>query len=158
MVNPVDIGLRIAQALDSIGIKMGSYIGKGSNVKKAMFGKKPTMFKPRALEALRGTGGNFDDALKLIENEAQFIVNATDAEKMAFLNNVNDYKQFGGPLKTDVVARTEVEEGLGSLKGDIEDLQSSTKDLLTTAKTMKDDAEKGLKSAEEDFMEWCNRG
>ena len=81
MVNPVDIGLRIAQALDSIGIKMGSYIGKGSNIKKAMFGGKPTMFKPNALEALRGTGGNFDDALKLIENEAQFIVNATDAEK-----------------------------------------------------------------------------
>ena len=144
MVNPVDIGLRIAQALDSIGIKMGSYIGKGSNIKKAMFGGKPTMFKPNALEALRGTGGNFDDALKLIENEAQFIVNATDAEKMAFLNNVNDYKQFGGPLKTDVVARTEFEEGLGSLKSEIEDLQSS-------AKSMKADAEKGLKSAEDDL-------
>ena len=41
----------------------------------------------------------FDDALKLIEEEAQFIVNATDAEKMAFLNNVNEYKEFGGPLK-----------------------------------------------------------
>ena len=106
---------------------------------------------PRALEALRGTGGNFDDALKLIENEAQFIVNATDAEKMAFLNNVNDYKQFGGPLKKDVVARTEFEQGLGSLKGDIENLQSSTSDLLTTAKSMKTDAEKGLKSAEEDL-------
>ena len=34
-MNPVDIGLKIAQALDSIGIKMGSYIGKGSNIKKA---------------------------------------------------------------------------------------------------------------------------
>ena len=128
MVNPVDIGLRIAQALDSIGIKMGSYIGKSSNIKKAMFGGKPTMFKPNALEALRGTGSNFDDALRLIEEESKFIVNATDAEKMAFLNNVNDYKEFGGPLKKDVVARTEFEQGLGSLKGDIEDLQSSTKD------------------------------
>ena len=158
MVNPVDIGLRIAQALDSIGIKMGSYIGKGSNIKKAMFGGKPTMFKPNALEALRGTGGNFDDALKLIENEAQFIVNATDAEKMAFLNNVNDYKQFGGPLKTDVVARTEFEEGLGSLKSEIEDLQSSTSDLLTTAKSMKADAEKGLKSAEDDLKTFFETG
>ena len=136
MVNPVDIGLRIAQVLDSIGIKMGSYIGKGSNVKKAMFGGKPTMFKPNALEALRGTNANFDDALRLIENEAQFIVNATDAEKMAFLNNVNDYKQFGGPLKTDVVARTEFEEGLGSLNSEVEGLQSSNKELLTTAKSM----------------------
>jgi len=158
MVNPVDIGLRIAQVLDSIGIKMGSYIGKGSNVKKAMFGGKPTMFKPNALEALRGTNANFDDALRLIENEAQFIVNATDAEKIAFLNNVNDYKQFGGPLKTDVVARTEFEQGLGSLKGDIEDLQSSTSDLLTTAKSMKDDAEKGLKSAEDDLKVFLETG
>ena len=49
MVNPVDIGLRIAQALDSIGIKMGSYIGKSSNIKKSMFGGKPTMFKQNAL-------------------------------------------------------------------------------------------------------------
>ena len=95
----LEIGLRIAQVLDSIGIKMGSYVGKSSNVKKAMFGGKPTMFKPHALETLRGTNGTFDDALKLIEEEAQFIVNATDAEKMAFLNNVNEYKEFGGPPK-----------------------------------------------------------
>ncbi len=151
MVNPVDIGLRIAQALDGIGIKMGSYIGKGSNVKKAMFGGKSTMFKPNALQALRGEGKNFDDALKLIEEEAQFIVNATDAEKMAFLNNLNDYKDLGGPLKKDVVARKEFEEGIGSLQDDIKSLQS-------TAKTMKDDAEKGLKSAEEDLKTFLETG
>ena len=112
MVNPVDIGLRIAQALDGIGIKLGNYIGKSSNVKKAMFGGKPTMFKPNALQALRGEGKNFDDALKLIEEEAQFIVNATDAEKMAFLNNINDYKELGGPLKKD----TKIKEGLDTLE------------------------------------------
>ena len=151
MVNPVDIGLRIAQALDGIGIKMGSYIGKSSNVKKAMFGGKSTMFKPNAIQALRGEGKNFDDALKLIEEEAQFIVNATDAEKMAFLNNLNDYKDLGGPLKKDVVARKEFEEGIGSLQDDIKSLQS-------TAKTMKDDAEKGLKSAEEDLKTFLETG
>ena len=151
MVNPVDIGLRIAQALDGIGIKMGSYIGKSSNVKKAMFGGKSTMFKPNAIQALRGEGKNFDDALKLIEEEAQFIVNATDAEKMAFLNNLNDYKDLGGPLKKDVVARKEFEEGIGSLQDDIKNLQS-------TAKTMKDDAEKGLKSAEDDLKTFLETG
>jgi hypothetical protein len=151
MVNPVDIGLRIAQALDGIGIKLGSYIGKSSNVKKAMFGGKPTMFKPNALQALRGDGKNFDDALKLIEEEAQFIVNATDAEKMAFLNNINDYKDLGGPLKKDIVTSKKFEEGIGSLKDDIESLQS-------TAKTMKEDAEKGLKSAEEDLKVFLETG
>ena len=50
-----------------------------------------------------GEGKNFEDALKLIEEEAQFIVNASDAEKMAFLNNLNDYKELGGPLKKDFV-------------------------------------------------------
>ena len=104
MANPIDLGLRIVQALDGIGIKAGSYIGKSSNVKKAMFGGKSTMFKPNAIQSLRGEGKNFEDALKLIEEEAQFIVNASDAEKMAFLNNLNDYKDLGGPLKKDLVA------------------------------------------------------
>ena len=158
MANPVDLGLRIAQALEGIGIKLGSYIGKSSNVKKAMFGGKPTMFKPHALETLRGVDGTFEDALKLIEEEAQFIVNATDAEKMAFLNNVNQYKELGGPLKKDLVASKQFQEGIGSLKGEIEDLQSSTSDLLTTAKSMQDDAKKGLKSAEDDLKTFLETG
>ena len=151
MANPIDLGLRIVQALDGIGIKAGSFLGKASNVKKAMFGKKSTMFKPNALQALRGEGKNFDDALKLIEEEAQYIVNASDAEKMAFLNNINDYKDLGGPLKKDIVASKQFEEGIGSLKDDIESLQ-------TTAKTMKDDAEKGLKSAEDDLKTFLETG
>ena len=130
MANPVDLGLRIVQALDGIGIKAGSFLGKASNVKKAMFGKKSTMFKPNAIQSIRGEGGDFGTALKLIEEEAQYIVNATDAEKMAFLNNLNDYKDLGGPLKKDIVASKQFEEGIGSLKDDIESLQS-------TAKTMK---------------------
>jgi len=151
MANPVDLGLRIVQALDGIGIKAGSFLGKASNVKKAMFGKKSTMFKPNAIQSIRGEGGDFGTALKLIEEEAQYIVNATDAEKMAFLNNLNDYKDLGGPLKKDIVASKEFEQGIGSLKDDIESLQ-------TTAKTMKDDAEKGLKSAEDDLKTFLETG
>jgi len=151
MANPVDLGLRIVQALDGIGIKAGSFLGKASNVKKAMFGKKSTMFKPNAIQSIRGEGGDFGTALKLIEEEAQYIVNATDAEKMAFLNNLNDYKDLGGPLKKDIVASKQFEEGIGSLKDDIESLQS-------TAKTMKDDAEKGLKSAEDDLKTFLETG
>ena len=151
MANPVDLGLRIVQALDGIGIKAGSFLGKASNVKKAMFGKKSTMFKPNAIQSIRGEGGDFGTALKLIEEEAQYIVNATDAEKMAFLNNLNDYKDLGGPLKKDIVASKEFEQGIGSLKDDIESLQS-------TAKTMKDDAEKGLKSAEDDLKTFLETG
>ena len=151
----LDIGLRLAQALNQIGIKMGSYIGKSSNVKKAMFGGKPTFFKPRALETVRGTGGNFDDALKLIEEEAQFIVNATDAEKMNFLNNVNDYKEFGGPPKRSGILNTDEAK---NLTNETEDLQSSITDLQTTAQSMKDEATTNLKSAEDDLATFFETG
>ena len=151
----LEIGLRIAQVLDSIGIKMGSYVGKSSNVKKAMFGGKPTMFKPHALETLRGTNGTFDDALKLIEEEAQFIVNATDAEKMAFLNNVNEYKEFGGPPKRSGILTTDEAK---NLTNEAKDLETSITDLQTTAQSMKDDATANLKSAEDDLATFFETG
>ena len=151
----LEIGLRILKALDEIGIKAGSFVGKSSNVKKAMFGGKPTMFKPNALEALRGTNANFDDALKLIENEAQFIVNATDVEKMAFLNNVNDYKQFGGPPKRSGILTTDEAK---NLTDEAKDLETSITDLQTTAKSMKDDATANLKSTEDDLAAFFETG
>ena len=50
----LEIGLRIAQVLDRNRYKdAGSYVGKSSNVKKAMFGGKPTMFKPHALRDIK---------------------------------------------------------------------------------------------------------
>ena len=152
----IDIGLRILQVLDSIGIKGGSYLGKASNVKKAMFGGKSTMFKPNALQALRGEGKNFDDALKLIEEEAQYVVNASDAEKMAFLNNLNDYKDLGGPPKTKsgITALDQAK----NLTDEAGDLQTSMDDLMSTAKTMKEDAERGLKSAEDDLKIFLETG
>ena len=151
MANPIDLGLRIVQALDSIGIKGGSFLGKASNIKKAMFGGKTTMFKPNAIQSIRGEGGDFGTALKLIEDEAQFIVNASDAEKMAFLNNLNDYKELGGPVKKST-------SGITTLTNDAEDLQTSIKSLQDKAKTMKDDADKGLKSAEKDLKDFLETG
>ena len=151
----LDIGLRILKALDEIGIKAGSFVGKSSNVKKAMFGGKATMFKPRALETLRGTGGNFDDALKLIEEEAKYIVNATDAEKMAFLNNVNEYKEFGGPPKRSGILTTDEAK---NLTDEAKDLETSITDLQTTAQSMKDEATENLKSAENDLAAFFETG
>ena len=65
-----------------------------------------------------------------------------DAEQMAFLNNIMDYKEFGGKsikVSEGIKLKDEFDKGLGTLTDDIESLQS-------TAKTMKDDAEKGLAS------------
>jgi hypothetical protein len=152
----IDLGLRIMQLLNSIGIKPGTFLGKASNVKKAFTGGKPTFFKPDVLETLRATDGNFSDALKLIEEEAQFIVNATDAEKMAFLNNLMEYKSLGGPQKTKsgITALDQAK----NLTDEAGDLQTSIDDLVGTAKSMKDDAEAGLASAKKDLNDFFTTG
>ena len=144
----LDIGLRIVQLLDSIGIKGGSYLGKASNVKKAFTGGKPTFFKPHVLETLRSQDGTFTDALNLIENEAMFIANATDAEKMAFLNNLMEYKSLGGPQKTKPVGIAST-NAMDEFKKTQSELQKALKDLQSTTEANKNKALKDL----DDFME-----
>ena len=152
----IDLGLRIMQLLNSIGIKPGTFLGKASNVKKAFTGGKPTFFKPDVLETLRATDGNFTDALKLIEEEAFYIANATDVEKMAFLNNLMEYKSLGGPQKTKsgITALDQAK----NLTDEAGDLQTSIDDLVGTAKSMKDDAEAGLASAKKDLNDFFTTG
>jgi hypothetical protein len=152
----IDLGLRIMQLLDSIGIKGSSYLGKASNVKKAFTGGKPTFFKPDVLETLRSQDGNFSDALKLIEEESQYIVNATDVEKMAFLNNLMEYKSLGGPQKTKggITALDQAK----NLTDEAKDLQTSTEDLMSLAKSMKDDAEKNLAKSKKDLDDFLETG
>ena len=152
----IDLGLRIMQLLDSIGIKGGSYLGKASNVKKAFTGGKATFFKPNALETLRAQDANFSDALKLIEDEAMFIANATDVEKMAFLNNLMEYKSLGGPKKTKsgITALDQAQ----NLTNEAGDLQTSVDDLMGVAKTMKEDAEKSLAKSKQDLDDWLTTG
>jgi hypothetical protein len=77
-----------------------------------------------------------------------------DAEQMAFLNNILDYNEFGGKsikVSEGIKLKDEFDKGLGTLTDDIESLQ-------TTAKTMKDDAEKGLASAEKDLKDFLDTG
>ena len=152
----IDIGLRIIQLLDSIGIKGGSYLGKASNVRKAFTGGKATFFKPNALETLRSQDGTFTDALKLIEDEAKYITNATDAEKMAFLNNLTEYKSLGGPPKTTggITALDEAK----NLTDEAGDLQTSVDDLMSMAKKMKDEAEANKKKALQDLDDFFTTG
>jgi len=155
----IDLGLRIMQLLDSIGIKGASYLGKASNVKKAFTGGKPTFFKPDVLETLRSQNGTFTDALKLIEEEAKFIANATDVEKMAFLNNLMEYKSLGGPQKTKSPGLPGIlETTLKNLKDESKDLQTSTEDLMSLAKKMKDEAETGKKKALQDLDDFFTTG
>jgi len=155
-MSKLDLGLRILQALADLGIKPNTFLGKASNVKKAFSGGKPTFFKPDVLETFRAQDGNFSDALKLMEEEAKYVVNATDAEKMAFLNNLSQYKSLGGPPKTKsgITALDQAK----NLTKEAKDLQKSTEDLMGLAKSMKDEAEAGKKKALQDLDDFFTTG
>ena len=127
-----------------------------NRVKKAFTGGKPTFFKPDVLETFRAQDGNFSDALKLMEDEAKYVVNATDAEKMAFLNNLSQYKSLGGPQKTKsgITALDQAK----NLTDQAKNMQTSIDDLLGIAKKAKDEAEEGKKKALQDLDDFISTG
>ena len=74
---------------------------------------------------------------------------------MNFLNNVNDYKEFGGPPKRSGILTTDEAK---NLTDEAKDLETSITDLQTTAQSMKDDATANLKSAENDLATFFETG
>ena len=143
---------RLLEALADIGIDVSKK--QPSNVKTLATKNKSTATKPGLLAGERDTGGNFATVLDIFKKEAQYIDGMNDVEQMAFLNNIMDYKEFGGSsikVSEGIKLKDEFDKGLGTLTDDIESLQ-------TTAKTMKDDAEKGLASAEKDLKDFLDTG
>ena len=85
-----------------------------------------------------------------------YIANATDVEKMAFLNNLMEYKSLGGPPKTKsgITALNQAK----NLTEEAKNLQKSTEDLMGLAKSMKDEAEAGKKKALQDLDDFMETG
>ena len=149
---------RLLEALKGIGVDVSQQ--QGSNVKKLAPKNKSTATKPGILASERDSGGNFGTVLEIFKNEAKYIDSMNDAEQMAFLNNIMDYNEFGGPKIKTTSELNQQAKDLGlefkGLKGQAEDLQTSVEDLQGLAKKMKDEAEEGKKKALEDldiFME-----
>jgi len=143
---------KLLEALADLGIDVSKK--QPSNVKTLATKNKSTATKPGLLAGERDTGGNFGTVLDIFKKEAQYIDGMNDVEQMAFLNNIMDYNEFGGKsikVSEGIKLKDEFDKGLGTLKDDIESLQ-------TTAKTMKDDAEKGLASAEKDLKDFIDTG
>jgi hypothetical protein len=134
---------KLLEALAEIGVDVSKK--QPSNVKTLATKNKSTATKPGLLAGERDTGGNFGTVLDIFKREAQFIDGMDDAQQMAFLNNIMDYKEFGGK------SINKASEGITGLEKNLEDLQS-------TAKTMKDDAEAGLASAEKDLKDFLETG
>ena len=149
---------KLIDALKGIGVDVSQQ--SGSNVKKLAPKNKSTATKPGLLASERDSGGNFGTVLEIFKNEAKYIDSMNDAEQMAFLNNILDYNEFGGPKIKTTSELNQQAKDLGlefkGLKGEAEDLQTSVEDLQSLAKKMKDEAEEGKKRALEDldiFME-----
>ena len=143
---------KLLEALADIGVDVSKK--QPSNVKTLATKNKSSATKPGLLAGERDTGGNFGTVLDIFKKEAQYIDGMNDVEQMAFLNNIMDYKEFGGKsikVSEGIKLKDEFDKGLGTLKDDIESLQS-------TAKTMKDDAEKGVADAYKDLDDFFETG
>ena len=143
---------KLLEALADIGVDVSKK--QPSNVKTLATKNKSSATKPGLLAGERDTGGNFGTVLDIFKKEAQYIDGMNDVEQMAFLNNIMDYKEFGGKsikVSEGIKLKDEFDKGLGTLTDDIESLQS-------TAKTMKDDAEKGVADAYKDLDDFFETG
>jgi hypothetical protein len=151
---------KLIDALKGIGVDVSQQ--QGSNVKKLAPKNKSTATKPGLLASERDTGGNFATVLDIFKNEAKYIDSMNDAEQMAFLNNILDYNEFGGPKIKTTSELNQQAKDLGlefkGLKSEAEDLQSGIESLQSTAKTMKDDAEKSVADAYKDLEDFFETG
>jgi hypothetical protein len=135
--------IKLLDALKGIGVDVSQQ--QGSNVKKLAPKNKSTATKPGILASERDSGGNFGTVLDIFKDEAKYIDSMNDAEQMAFLNNILDYNEFGG-------------KGINKTSEGITGIQKDLENLTSTAKTMKDDAEAGLASAEKDLKDFLDTG
>ena len=146
---------KLLEALAEIGIDISKK--QPSNVKTLATKNKSSATKVGLLAAERDTGGNFGTVLDIFKKEAQFIDGMNDAEQMAFLNNIMDYKEFGGSSIKNTEGIKLLDEAK-NLTDEAGDLQTSISDLQSTAKTMKNDAEAGLALAEKNLDDFITTG
>jgi hypothetical protein len=146
---------KLLEALAEIGIDVSKK--QPSNVKTLATKNKSSATKVGLLAAERDTGGNFATVLDIFKKEAPFIDGMNDAEQMAFLNNIMDYKEFGGKSIKNTEGIKLLDEAK-NLTDEAGDLQTSIDDLLGTAKKAKDEAEAGKKKALEDLDDFFETG
>ena len=146
---------KLIDALKGIGVDVSQQ--SGSNVKILAPKNKSTATKVGLLAAERDTGGNFATVLDIFKNEAKYINSMNDAEQMAFLNNIMDYKEFGGKSIKNTEGIKLLDEAK-NLTDEAGDLKTSIDDILKTAKTMKDEAEAGKNKALKDLDDFFETG
>ena len=149
------IAVKLYDLLKSIGVDVSQQ--QASNVKKLAPKNKSTATKVGLLAAERDTGGNFATVLDIFKKDAQYINSMNDVEQMNFLNNIMDYKEFGGSSIKNTQGIKALDE-VKNLTDEAGDLQTSIKDLQGLAKTMKDDAELNVNKAFKDLDDFFETG
>ena len=149
------ITVKLYELLRSIGVDVSQQ--SGSNVKTLATKNKSTATKPGLLAGERDTGGNFGTVLDIFKKEAQYIDGMNDVEKMSFLNNIMDYKEFGGSSIKNTEGIRALDEAK-NLTNESSDLKTSIDELLNKAKSMKDEAELNVNKAYKDLDDFFETG
>ena len=144
---------KIIELLKMAGIDYSKMAGKiDPNVITKLYTKtEKTATKPKLIDALNKDKATYGDALKIFEDEAQYISQMNEMELANFANNLQDYFTVGGKVKyqpSNVVTTTgtTVEgkklENLASRKGaagktDDTSLGGAMKGLMTLVDELK---------------------
>ena len=143
----VNLVNKIIEMLKLAGIDYSKMAGKidPNKVKQLVTKTQKTATKPKLIDALNKEKATFSDALKIFEDEAQYISQMNEMELANFANNLDDYFKVGGKKKnipsnvvttegTPVVGKkleklserkgAKGEADTGSLKGSVEGLMS----------------------------------
>ena len=149
------IAVKLYELLRSIGVDVSQQ--QASNVKKLAPKNKSTATKVGLLAAERDTGGNFATVLDIFKKDAQYINSMNDVEQMAFLNNIMDYKEFGGSSIKNTEGIRALDEAK-NLTDESSDLKTAIDNLTNKAKSMKDEAELNVNKAYKDLDDFFETG
>jgi len=108
----VNLTAKVIELLKMAGIDYSKMAGKidPNKVKQLVTKTQKTVTKPKLIDALVKDKATFSDALKIFEDEAQYISQMNEMELANFANNLDDYFKAGGKKKnipTDNVVTTE---------------------------------------------------
>jgi len=97
----VNLTAKIIELLKMAGIDYSKMAGKidPNKVKQLVTKTQTTATKPKLINALVDKKGTFSDALKIFEDEAQYISQMNEMELANFANNLSDYFTVGGKKK-----------------------------------------------------------
>ena len=96
-----NITAKIIALLKQAGIDYSKMAGKidPSKIKQLVTKTQETATKPKLIDALHQKNATFVDALDIFKNEAKYLSQMDDMQKVNFANNLEDYFKVGGKIK-----------------------------------------------------------